>query len=127
MRRLALALAVLCAILSGWMPALAQLPGHAAGAHSHHGDPAALPAAQHAGHGSNLSHAPQPGSCGHDCAGHRAIHPLLCAACFAIETEEAVPTLPLALKPAFTREQAAALVARDPAPRVPPPKPGALS
>lgn len=128
MRHFALALAIFCAMLSGWMPALAQLPGHAAGAHSHHVAMATaslhpVMAGAHAGHDDGgQAQAGQPSPCREGCGNHRPTHPMLCAACFAIEAEEAMPdVLPLP-RPAFALPRATALVAQAPAPRVPPPK-----
>ncbi|MEA3535818.1 hypothetical protein [Rhizobium sp. CC-YZS058] len=115
MRRFALALAVLCAILSGWMPALAQLPGHEGGAHSHH--------ATGEGHHGAQGHAAAGQPACRDCSGHRTTHPMLCAACFAVQAEETAAPVPPAYRPIFPRPCETTLAARAPAPRVPPPKP----
>lgn len=110
MRPFILALAVLCAILSGWTSAVAQAQGLA------HRDGIAV------AHDAVSSHSEAPAcasGCPHPAKG---AHPMLCSACFALEVAAsdlgrlAVPVQrvrPVAELP---------LVASAPQPAAPPPK-----
>lgn len=118
MRAFILALAVLCAILSGWTSAVAQAQGLA------HRDGLAV---AHAAHGD--VHRPSDAS---DCAGGcphpaKGAHPMLCSACFALEVAAGdlgrLPVPVQRLRPAVERP----LIASAPQPAAPPPRGGLSS
>lgn len=76
MRSVILATALFCALISGWTASLARVNGmvtmHHGGAAAHHGTSAAIGHDRCAPETKNCDHHPQ------------TVHPLLCAACFAV-------------------------------------------
>ena len=114
MRLATLALALFCAVISGWSATLAQM---------RHLDTA--PAAHH----ENLLPLPDM-TAHHDCrqAGdgcdHRgkSVHPVLCAACYAVLLEEAGLDRPELVAAAVLPRAQRPLLARGLKPRFPPPR-----
>lgn len=127
MRHALLILAVFCAVISGWTPVLAQVRevgGHGWGGHGmsgamHHTSSArAMPGA------SDEAHCPPEIKA---CAPHqKMVHPMLCAACFAVVIDgfglDRRPIDATTIPPARQRP----LLATSIKPRFPPPKAFAL-
>ncbi|WP_438749943.1 hypothetical protein [Pararhizobium sp. O133] len=118
MRHALVILAVFCALISGWTPALAQvqdLGGMNMNGAMHHGSAVhAIPATS-----ADVHCPPESKACAHH---PKMVHPLLCAACFAVLTDasglerdaiDAGTVLPALQKP---------LLATSIKPRFPPPK-----
>ena len=89
MRLAIIAIAVFCALISGWTASLAQvhdigraLPAHQAAPSTHEGHSATHPI-DHATNGTSC--AGKTGACGQHPT--NAVHPMLCAACFAVSVE----------------------------------------
>ena len=109
------ALAVVCAILSGWTSAVAQArdEGMVAAHHPYHGLHVA--GQEQADHETGRL----PSDCGH--AG-KCLHPMLCAACFAVQVTAEGLTRRLAERSAILPLVDLPLVSNAPQPTSPPPK-----
>ncbi|OJF90364.1 hypothetical protein [Pararhizobium antarcticum] len=118
-----LALLIFCAVISGWTAALAQirvhdLPGGTSFQHQQH--------QQHQRTVSAHDHHPDEARCSGDQAechhGSKGIHPMACAACFAIETAALDIEPPRIAGTAPEIVPQPAMIATDLKPRFPPPR-----
>ncbi len=119
MRMMSLALLMFCAVISGWTAALAQIemrgmPGHAASSHMHNQN-----AASHEVAGEQDGCGGGDTECRHP---SKSVHPLLCAACFAIETSALAITPPRVMPSTPVAMPQATMIATKIKPRYPPPK-----
>lgn len=120
MRMASLALLIFCAVISGWTAALAQIQAH---------DPQGFAHSEHKQHHGTVSAQDRAGE--HPgCAGDHAdcrhtsksVHPMLCAACFAVETQALGITPPKMAPSSPDAMPQAAMIPTDHKPRYPPPK-----
>jgi hypothetical protein len=107
MRTVMFALAVVCAILSGWTSAIAQVQMAGLSPHASHHEAA------------ERETLPKPNGCGH--AG-KCVHPMLCAACFAVAVTAPGLGRPLAERLTIPPLVDLPLVSTTLQPRSPPPK-----
>ncbi|QRM54452.1 hypothetical protein [Sinorhizobium sp. BG8] len=111
MRRFFIVLAFLGAMLAGWMPAASMA------AHSGHGTTTAI-----THHDASAAHADgDRASPDHRTGGHPRLHPLLCAACFAV-TPDAGVSAPAPRALARVEGEATTLSGIDLPPLDPPPR-----
>ncbi|MDX3925669.1 MAG: hypothetical protein QHC90_07645 [Shinella sp.] len=110
MRRFFLFLAFFGALFSGWMPALSATLD--AGRPAHHAQ---------AGHTDHSAHHNEEGKKGSE-HGSKAVHPVLCAACFALPADNAEARRIAPPISAYGNEAAKPLAGKIPSPLDPPPK-----
>ncbi len=119
MRITAFVLMFVCTLLIGWMPVLAQTQGMPAVQSGYHDMQATRGHADASDHQHHSDCAPPANGCGNS---HKMVHPMLCAACFALPVS-GFPPERIAMersRPASPSVQA--LVAVSLQPVSPPPK-----